>query len=97
MSDPDFVYLDTPPPTGRRITELHVWIAIYPDGSEGIVSADLPMPNGLGHRHMPLMNSSRASAEAAEPIARRVQRHAMHSSMRIVKLKLVTFRVSADG
>lgn len=85
------LYLDAPPPGDQRIRQIHVWIATYANGSEGIISADLPMPVGLGTRHMPLMNSKRDVAENLQPLARRAQRAAMHQADRIVSIRLVTF------
>jgi hypothetical protein len=95
MSEPGDDYIDLPPPATQRIAELHVWIATYPDGSEGIVSSDLPLPNGTGVRHMPLMNSRRDVAEQLEPLAQRARRAAMHRADRIVTVRLVTFRIAA--
>jgi hypothetical protein len=53
---PDILIADTTP--GQQITELFVWVAINPDGSEGICSADIEIP-GHGSRHMPMMTSQR--------------------------------------
>jgi hypothetical protein len=92
MPDENDIYLDMPPPEGKRVAELHVWIATYPDGREGIVSGDFEMPGGLGMRHMPLMNSKRHVAAALEPMAHRARRAAMHQADRIVRVRLVTFR-----
>jgi hypothetical protein len=39
-----------------KITELHVWLYINPEGAESMLSADLPGPDGV-RRHMPLMSS----------------------------------------
>jgi hypothetical protein len=97
MADEPDLFLDMPPPESQRITEIHVWIAKYHNGSQGIVSADLPMPNGLGMRHMPLMSSKRHAAEALEPMAHRARRLAMHQADRIVRVRLVTFRAVPDA
>lgn len=57
-----------PPDPGKRIEMLYLWIAIHPNGAEGIIAADLEvMPGEI--RHTPLMNSRRDSAEAMRPIA----------------------------
>ena len=74
------------PTQGQFIRELHVWIATYPDGTEGIVAGGL---EGLGIT--PLMSSRRATAESLESQARRAQRAVMHQANRIVSLRLVTF------
>ena len=31
-----------------------MWISHYADGTEGIIAGNLPLPNGLGNRFMPL-------------------------------------------
>jgi hypothetical protein len=62
--------LDIPPPPDQRVTQLFVWLMINEDGSEGIVSADLPME--FGTRHAPLFTSKRETAEKLRPIAERV-------------------------
>jgi hypothetical protein len=83
-------YLDMPPPGEQRITELHLWVATYPDGGEGVVSADIPIPD-IGSRHMPLMSSKRAVAERLKPYAESAQQAAAGAG-RIVSLQLVTYR-----
>lgn len=92
MRAPSNLYIDNPPPSEQRIDALHVWIATYADGSEGIVSADLPLASGLGMRHMPLMSSKRELVERMEPLARSVQKAAVRQAKRITKLDLVTYR-----
>jgi hypothetical protein len=67
MSD---ALLDIPPPPDQRVTQLFVWIMINDDGSEGIMSHDLPF--AMGTRHAPLMTSKREAAEKMRPIAERV-------------------------
>jgi hypothetical protein len=92
----DVIYLDQPTPKGQRISALHVWIAVYADGSEGIVSTDIPMPDGQGMRHMPLMSSDLDLAKSLEVRARRLQVAAIHQADRIVRMRLVTYRRSAE-
>jgi hypothetical protein len=81
---------DLPPPAAQRINQLHCWIATYPNGSEGIISADMPMP-GYGIRHMPLMASKREVAEGLAGLARRAQRAAMHKTDRMIRIRLCSF------
>lgn len=83
------LHLDMPPPPSQRIRELHCWIAVYADGSQGILSADMAMD--FGTRHTPLISSKREVAESLEPMARRAQRAAMHQSNRITHLRLLTY------
>jgi hypothetical protein len=84
------VFVDQPP--SPPVTELHVWIGHYAEGGEGLLSGDFPMPHGLGTRHMPLMNSDRAAAEAFAPAARRIQSSSQHMASRITRIELRTFR-----
>ena len=80
-------------PASPPIVELHVWIGHFQGGGEGMVAADLPLPGGLGQRHMPLMNSRRDRAESMRPLAERVKSASQHGENRIVRLELRTFRV----
>jgi hypothetical protein len=66
----DDTLIDIPPPPDQRITQLFVWIMLNDDGSEGIVSADMPMEMGM--RHSPLMSSKRETAMKLRPIAERI-------------------------
>lgn len=75
---------DVPDPDAdTRITELHCWIAIYPNGGEGIVSTDIELAWGV--RHTPLMSGRRDLAEKLGEIAQR--------TLGDLKLELRTFRV----
>jgi hypothetical protein len=85
-------YLDIPPPGEQRITELHLWVATHPDGGEGIVSADVPIP-GIGSRHIPLMSSRRELAEKMKPFAEHAQQAAAKAG-KPVSLRIVTYRRS---
>lgn len=82
-----------PLPASPPITEIHLWIGHYAAGGEGLLSADFPLPGGVGMRHMPLMNSIRANAEALAPMARRVQSNSQHTASCITRVELRTFRV----
>jgi hypothetical protein len=75
------------PTPGQVIRELHVWIATYADGSEGIIAGGL---EGIGMS--PLMSSRRHVAEALEPKARSAQRAVMHQAKHMTTIRLVTFR-----
>lgn len=96
MSGDNIDYLDQPPEVGCTITEIHMWIAIQDDGGEGIMSADVPfsMSDGsLTVRHIPLMSSSRDSAELLGPRARQVQQVARDHGGRLVRIELRSFRL----
>lgn len=86
------VYRDMPPPAAQRVSRLWAWIATHDDGSEGIISADLPF-EGVS-RHIPLLSSQRATALALRPVAERVRDEAMRQSNRRVTIALRAF--SAD-
>lgn len=60
-------YGNAPEPE-KRIEMLYLWIAIHPNGAEGIIAADLEVMPGV-IRHTPLMNSRRDGAEAMRSIA----------------------------
>lgn len=88
-------YLDLPTPADQRITELHVWVALNEDGSEGILSADM-MVEGK-KRHMPLVSSKRHLAEAMQPIVNRLIFAAIgHPGRQAFETNLVTFK-RCDG
>lgn len=71
IPNPHFV--NKPPPADKRVDEIHIWIATHANGGEGVMAAD--MPYGLpGHvRHVPLMASSRATAERFSDLAHELQ------------------------
>jgi hypothetical protein len=89
-------FQDLPPTTpGHRLDEVSIWIGVHVDGSETILSADLPMQYSDGTpamRHMPLMHSMRERAEPFAGLARKIQREAMHRSDRLIRIELRTFR-----
>ncbi len=86
---------DRPTPASELITELHVWIATFDDGSERVITGDTPTPNGLSVRHMPLMSPRRVVAEGMERMARRAQRAAaLLVGSRITAIRLITYRRS---
>jgi hypothetical protein len=80
-------------PSSPPMTEIHVWIGHYADGTESMLSAGLLMPDGTTH-HMPLLNSRREVAERAGDTARKVQSASQHSTVarKIVRIELRTFR-----
>jgi hypothetical protein len=82
--------LDIPPPPDQRITQIFVWLLIdTKDGSEGIISHDLPM--AMGTRHAPLMASKRATAMKMQPIAERVASATSTERGRPIETVLRTF------
>lgn len=83
------IIFDQTVPKDQRITELHVWIAINEDGSEGILSADIPFPGGMT-RHCPLLNSKRDVAERLRDQAEMMQKLAELSGTPL-KIELRTF------
>jgi hypothetical protein len=85
----DIEFLDIPPEP-NPVREIHVWIGVHADGREAMLSADMPM--AFGTRHTPLMSSRRDLAEKLQPLARRIQREAMHRADRFIRIELRTFR-----
>jgi hypothetical protein len=83
------VIIDTP--SSAPMVEVHIWISHYADGTEGIIATDFPLA-GMVTRHIPLMHSVRATAEAFADIARKAQSASQHTGARIVRLELRTFR-----
>jgi hypothetical protein len=89
MSD-DKDYLNIPPAPGQRVTQLFAWIAIHPDGGEGIMSTDMPLGD-LGMRHMPLITSKREVAEKMRPIAEQTASQASTAAGAPVAIVLRSF------
>ena len=75
------------PTPGQRITEIHCWIATYPDRSEGIIASSMP---GLGLT--PLMSSRRDVALGMAPLAEMVAKAAAQQTGHETLVRLVTFR-----
>jgi hypothetical protein len=78
-------------PGSPPMTEIHIWIGHYADGTEGMLAADFPMLAGA-IRHMPLMNSRRHIAENFETLAKAIQSASQHAQGKIVRIELRTFR-----
>ena len=93
MKDPR--YIDNAPDSSQRITVLHVWVSILEDGSEGIVSADLPFETVT--RHMPLLSSRYTTAVALRPLAENIRDEALHQAGRVMRVALRTFTLLAEG
>ena len=91
MADIDFRYL---PPEANAIQQIHVWIGVHADGREAMLSADMPM--GFGTRHAPLMSSRHKVAESLAPLARQIQREAMHRADRFLRIELRTFTAGPE-
>ena len=81
---------DYTPPPEQRIETIYCWIATHANGAESMISADMPMA-GFGMRHMPLLASTRAVAEQMEDLARRTQRSTMHTTQKIIRIRIATF------
>jgi hypothetical protein len=94
MSDDRDFLIDLPPEAGT-IDTVYIWIGVHRDGREGMISADMPAAFGAT-RHMPLITSRRASAEAMAPLAERIRRESTHKTNRIVRVELRTFSRRGD-
>ena len=84
------VLIESEPTPGQFIRQLHVWIATYPDGTEGIVGGDL----GMGMT--PLMSSRRPVAELLQGFAARAVLASKRTPHPVVSVRLVTF-TSTEG
>lgn len=73
------------------MTEIHIWIGHYADGTECMMATDFPVV-GLITRPMPLMNSRRDIAESLAPLARKAQSASRHLTAPIIRVELRTFR-----
>jgi|HubBroStandDraft_4_1064222.scaffolds.fasta_scaffold59061_5 hypothetical protein len=87
--DPKLIFSEPTP--GQFITELHCWIATYPDGTEGIIAYGIDQ---IGTT--PLISSHRDIAEKLEPLARHAQSISLTQATRAISIRLVTF-TSTDG
>lgn len=90
MSEPTILDVPSSPP----FRELWLWIGHYADGSERLMSADLPLAGCM--RHMPLMNSRREIADQLGGIARRIQNASQHGDAPIVRIELRQFRAATQ-
>lgn len=90
-------YVDLPPNQDQHISMLHVWISLNNDGSEGIFSADMPLPNGLGTRHIPLMSSNMETAKALGRMIDVLVPQIKAATGETVTPKLVSFRRVGDA
>jgi hypothetical protein len=84
------VLIASVPTPGQFIRELHLWIATYADGTEGIVGGNL----GMGMT--PLMSSRRATAERLAALAERARAASLGTPHPVVSVRLVTF-TSTEG
>ena len=84
-------FIASEPTPGQRITEIHIWIATYQDGTEGIIAAGFP---SLGIT--PLMSSRRELAQKLEARACAVMVASMDSKHPAIGVRLVTF-TSTEG
>jgi hypothetical protein len=83
------------PEPSPPISEVHIWIGVYADGSNGILSADLGSFSDGVMRHGPLMHSCREVAVRAQPIVDHIRRATLSlpAARHIVSVKLECFRV----
>lgn len=85
------IYPVADPPDGYKITELFAWVAVYPNGGEGIISMDMEMPMGI--RHVPLVTASRSLAERMKPVADKAAQMSGVANSRIMRAKMKHFRL----
>jgi hypothetical protein len=78
--------VDSESTPGQLIERVHIWIATYRDGSEGIIAGGL---EGVGM--MTLLSSRRASALKLERFARESQRLTLDTMNPVVNVRLVEF------
>lgn len=90
------LYLNWPPPEGQRIETIHAWICTQEDGSEGIMSADMPGPPGMLKRHIPLLSSQRHLAEAFLPLVDRLVSAARSQTGSKLTARLVTYVMQTE-
>lgn len=90
-------YVDLPQDADQRISAIHVWIATQPDGSEGLISADLDAGPLIGMRHMPLMSSKRHIAEGFAGVADKMRKEILKTTGKDVTIRLVTFKQAFDA
>ena len=83
------------PPNDGPVVCLYVWIGIWRDGRESILSADLPLP-GIGMRHMPLMSGKRDVAESLRPLAFQLRAASRQSADPMHDVELRTFCVATS-
>ena len=84
------ILADFPPDAGQRVHVLYAWIATHPDGSEGIMSADLPMFEGM--RHVPLLSSKRHVVENMRDLVEQIVSMSVAAGTPI-KYELRTYRI----
>lgn len=75
-------------PGSPPITSVSMWIGTYADGTEGVISVDLPLLPGV-QRHMPLMHTRREVAERFRPVAEKAWQ--MQLGRKFERIELRTF------
>jgi hypothetical protein len=76
------------PGRGQSIDRLYAWIAIEPDGGEGVVGANIPSLGGM----VPLIGADGERIESFRPYAEMVQRQTGYP----VRLKMFSAGVVID-
>lgn len=88
----DSKHIGDAPSADQRITEMHCWITVYGNGSEGICAGGI---EGFGM--MTLMSSKRDVAEQLEGAAQTAMRSGIAVGHDIKSVRLVTFRRIENG
>lgn len=56
------------PGQGQKIEAIYAWVAVEPDGGEGVCSMQ------IGNTHMPLVGADQARVESLRPQAEQIRR-----------------------
>jgi hypothetical protein len=73
----------------KPVSTLYAWIALFADGSEGLLSRDMQTP--FGRRHLPLITSKLDVANHMEAVAKQIQTESVKRGLRF-KIVMRTFR-----
>jgi hypothetical protein len=63
MADDDIPRVGPEPPADNRITELYAWVAVHPNGGEGVMATGIALEGHGVIAMTPLVRSNRESAE----------------------------------
>lgn len=75
------------PATGQKIERLYAWVAVEPDGGEGLMGGELMGP---GNGFIPMIGADTARIESLRPLAVALAKEAG------VPLRLVEYSVRRD-